>query len=108
MTIDAGDLEVAKASLSCIVRAMKNALFRFRASIAHKRDIGGPVTGSDSGRAREFFNEGLHLPAVRYQSAYRPNGDIERLSGPNSRTPEPVLGDIRGQLGADRLGEKRL
>ena len=83
-------------------------LFGFCGSIAHKSDIGGPVPGSCSGQAREVFNEGLHLPAVRYQSAYRPNGDIERLIGANSRTPELVLGDIRGQLGADRLGEKRL
>src|ERR671937_2410010 len=83
-------------------------LFGFCGSIAHKSDIGGPVPGSCSGQAREIFNEGLHLPAVRYQRAYRPNSDIERLIGANSRTPELVLGDIRGQLGADRLGEKRL
>src|SRR5216684_9341775 len=84
------------------------SLFGFCGSIAHKSDIGGPVPGSCSGQAREIFNEGLHLPAVRYQRGYRPNADIERLIGANSRTPELVLGDIRGQLGADRLGEKRL
>src|ERR1700752_3552731 len=84
------------------------ALFGFCGSIAHKGDIGGPVPGSCSGQARETFNEGLHLPAVRYQSGYRPNGDIERIIAANSRTPELVLGDIRGQLGADRLGERRL
>ena len=83
-------------------------LFGFCGSIAHKSDIGGPVPGSCSGQAREIFNEGLHLPAVRYQRGYRANLDIERLIGANSRTPELVLGDIRGQLGADRLGEKRL
>jgi N-methylhydantoinase B len=85
-----------------------SGLFGFCGSIAHKSDIGGPVPGSCSGQAREIFNEGLHLPAVRYQRGYRPNSDIERLIGANSRTPELVLGDIRGQLGADRLGEKRL
>src|SRR5438874_248662 len=84
------------------------ALFGFCGSIAHKSDIGGPVPGSCSGQAREIFNEGLHLPAVRYETDYRRNGDIERLIGANSRTPELVLGDIRGQLGADRLGERRL
>jgi N-methylhydantoinase B len=83
-------------------------LFGFCGSIAHKSDIGGPVPGSCSGQARETFNEGLHLPAVRYQRAYRPNTDLERLIAANSRTPELVLGDIRGQLGADRLGERRL
>src|SRR5436309_7412914 len=80
----------------------------FSASMAHKSDIGGPVPGSCSGQALETFNEGLHLPPVRYQRAYRPNTDLERLIGANSRTPELVLGDIRGQLGADRLGERRL
>src|SRR5215470_611948 len=85
-----------------------DALFGFCGSIAHKSDIGGPVPGSCSGQAREVFNEGLHLPAVRYQSRYVTNDDLERIIAVNSRTPELVLGDIRGQLGADRLGERRL
>jgi N-methylhydantoinase B len=84
------------------------ALFGFCGSIAHKGDIGGPVPGSCSGQARETFNEGLHLPAVRYQRRFEPNTDIERIIAANSRTPELVLGDIRGQLGADRLGERRM
>jgi N-methylhydantoinase B len=84
------------------------ALFGFCGSIAHKSDIGGPVPGSCSGQAREIFNEGLHIPAVRYQSGFAALSDIERIIAANSRTPELVLGDIRGQLGADRLGERRL
>ena len=83
-------------------------LFGFCGSIAHKSDIGGPVPGSCSGQAREIFNEGLHLPAVRYQTGGKPARDVERIIAANSRTPELVLGDIRGQLGADRLGERRL
>jgi N-methylhydantoinase B len=83
-------------------------LFGFGGSIAHKGDIGGPVPGSCSGQAREIFNEGLHLPAVRYQRNFAMNSDLERIIAANSRTPELVLGDIRGQLGADRLGERRL
>src|SRR4249920_4053617 len=85
-----------------------DALFGFCGSIAHKSDIGGPVPGSCSGQAREIFNEGLQIPAVRYHSGYVPNGDLERIIAANSRTPELVLGDIRGQPGADRLGERRL
>ncbi|MCC6890347.1 MAG: hydantoinase B/oxoprolinase family protein [Hyphomicrobiales bacterium] len=83
-------------------------LFGFCGSIAHKSDIGGPVPGSCSGQAREVFNEGLHLPPVRYQRRYQTRYDIERIIAANSRTPELVLGDIRGQLGSDRLGERRL
>ncbi len=87
---------------------VEGALFGFCGSIAHKSDIGGPVPGSCSGQARETYNEGLHLPAVRYHRGYCANTDIERIIAANSRTPELVLGDIRGQLGADRLGERRL
>ncbi len=83
-------------------------LFGFCGSIAHKSDIGGPVPGSCSGQAREIFAEGLHLPAMRYQRHHQPNTDLESIIAANSRTPELVLGDIRGQLGADRLGERRL
>src|SRR5213080_2265552 len=94
----------------CVISPVfrEGALFGFCGSIAHKSDIGGPVPGSCSGQARETFNEGLHLPAVRYQRGFKPIGDIDRIIGANSRTPELVLGDIRGQLGADRLGERRL
>ncbi|OYV49610.1 MAG: hypothetical protein B7Z77_07585 [Acidocella sp. 20-58-15] len=83
-------------------------LIGFCGSIAHKSDIGGPVPGSCSGQAREVFNEGLQLPAVRCQRNYMPFGDIERIIAANSRTPDLVLGDIRGQIGAARLGEARL
>jgi N-methylhydantoinase B len=94
----------------CVISPVfcNGTLFGFCGSIAHKSDIGGPVPGSCSGQAREIFNEGLHLPAVRYQRGFKPIGDIDRIIGANSRTPELVLGDIRGQLGADRLGERRL
>src|SRR5262249_41852961 len=94
----------------CVISPVycEGALFGFCGSIAHKSDIGGPVPGSCSGQARETFNEGLHLPAVRYQRGFRALSDIERIIGANSRTPELVLGDIRGQLGADRLGAARL
>src|SRR5581483_3328279 len=86
----------------------RNELVGFAGSIAHKSDIGGPVPGSCSGQARETFNEGLHLPAVRYQRKFESQTDIDRIIAANSRTPELVLGDIRGQLGADRLGERRV
>jgi N-methylhydantoinase B len=94
----------------CIITPVfvDGAIAGFCGSIAHKSDIGGPVPGSCSGEAREVFNEGLHLPAVRYQRAFRRNLDIERIIASNSRTPELVLGDLRGQLGSSRLGEDRL
>jgi N-methylhydantoinase B len=83
-------------------------LIAFCGSIAHKSDIGGPVPGSCSGQAKEIFNEGLHIPALRYQRGGKRDAEIERIIAANSRTPELVLGDIRGQLGSSRLGEQRV
>ena len=87
---------------------IERELIGFCGSIAHKSDIGGPVPGSCSGQARETFNEGLHLPAVRYHRGGQRSIEIEQIIAANSRTPELVLGDIRGQVGAGRLGEQRV
>jgi len=79
----------------------------FAANIAHKSDIGGPVPGSCWSQAREIYQEGLHLPPLKYVSRSEPSRDIEAIIGANSRTPELVVGDMRGQVGACRLGERR-
>jgi N-methylhydantoinase B len=80
----------------------------FAANMAHKSDIGGTVPGSGSGNAREIFEEGLHLPPVKFMSRFRPIKEIDALLTANSRTPALVLGDLRGQVGAARLGERRI
>jgi N-methylhydantoinase B len=79
----------------------------FAANMAHKSDIGGPVPGSCWSQAREIFQEGLHLPPIKYVARFEPSRDVEQIIGANSRTPELVIGDMRGQVGADRLGERR-
>jgi N-methylhydantoinase B len=80
----------------------------FAANMAHKSDIGGTVPGSGSGNAREIFQEGLHLPPVKFMSRLRPVKEIDALIAANSRTPALVIGDLRGQVGAARLGERRM
>jgi len=80
----------------------------FAADMAHKSDIGGIVPGSGSGQAREIYQEGLHLPPVKFASRHRPVAEIEAVITANSRTPALVIGDIRGQVGANRLGESRV
>jgi N-methylhydantoinase B len=79
----------------------------FAANLAHKSDIGGPVPGSCWSQAREIYQEGLHVPPIRYVCEYQTSKDIEAVLGCNSRTPELVVGDLRGQVGAARLGERR-
>ena len=79
----------------------------FAANLAHKSDIGGPVPGSCWSQAREIYQEGLHVPPIKYVAEHQTSKDIEAVLGANSRTPELVVGDLRGQVGAARLGEKR-
>jgi N-methylhydantoinase B len=80
----------------------------FAANMAHKSDIGGTVPGSGAGNAREIYQEGLHLPPVKFMKRGEPVKEIETLIAANSRTPGLVIGDLRGQVGAARLGERRL
>jgi len=83
-------------------------LIAFCASIAHKSDMGGVNPGTHNASARELFQEGVQFPPVRLVSRGTYVEDIEALLRANSRTPSLVLGDIHGQVGVARLGERRL
>jgi N-methylhydantoinase B len=80
----------------------------FCASIAHKSDLGGAVPGTANGSARELFQEGILYPPVRYMKRGALVRDVDAILRANSRTPELVAGDIRGQIGVARIGERRL
>jgi N-methylhydantoinase B len=83
-------------------------LVGFAAAIAHKADIGGTVPGSSWGQAVEIFQEGFHIPPMRLYEAGVLNADMERLIAANSRQPRLVLGDLRAQAGAVRVGRERM
>jgi N-methylhydantoinase B len=83
-------------------------LIAFCASIAHKTDLGGVVPGTAYGNAREIFQEGVQYPPIRLERDFRMERDIEAILRANSRTPDTIMGDIRGQVGCARLGERRL
>ena len=73
---------------------------------AHWHDIGG-ASGAGSLQATEVFQEGLILRSVRLYRAGKLNEDILRIIRENTRLPDGVLGDIRAQMGACRIGEQR-
>ncbi len=83
-------------------------LIAFCSSIAHKSDLGGVVPGTSYGLARELFQEGTQYPPVRYMRGGEVDRDIESILRANSRTPDLVLGDLRGQIGSARMGERRV
>ena len=83
-------------------------LVAFCTSIAHKSDLGGMVPGTGSGNARELFQEGIQYPPVKFMDRGQVVAEVEAILRANSRTPDVILGDIRGQVGTARLGEERL
>jgi N-methylhydantoinase B len=83
-------------------------LLAFCTSIAHKSDLGGMVPGTGSGNARELFQEGIQYPPVKFTDRGQVIPEVEAILRANSRTPDVILGDIRGQVGTARLGEERL
>ena len=80
----------------------------FGVSVAHKADVGGLVPGSSGAAAREIFHDGLRLPPVRYWTRDGVVPEIENIIRTNSRVPDVVVGDLRGQVGSTRLGAERL
>lgn len=83
-------------------------LIAFCANIAHKSDLGGIVPGTAYGNAREIFQEGIQYPPVKLLDQGRTVYEVEAILRANSRTPDLILGDIRGQVGTAHLGEERL
>jgi N-methylhydantoinase B len=83
-------------------------LIAYSGSIAHKSDLGGVIPGTGYAQARELFQEGIQYPPVRLVSRGVMQRDLEAILRANSRTPDLIMGDIRGQIGVARLGERRV
>ncbi len=76
--------------------------------ICHHTDVGGRVPGSNASDSTEIFQEGLRIPLVKLYERGRVNEMLERLIGLNVRVPELVLGDLRAQYAACRVGMREL
>jgi N-methylhydantoinase B len=74
----------------------------FAVSRAHHADVGGMEPSSLPAGSREIYQEGLVIPPVRLDD------EILRLFVANMRNPDERMGDLRAQLGAQSLAERRL
>lgn len=84
-------------------------LFGFSMVRAHWIDVGGLSTGfGASGLAADPWMEGLQLDQVRVYSAGEPEEQALRMIRDNIRHPESSMGDLRAQIAACRLGERRV
>jgi N-methylhydantoinase B len=84
------------------------ALEGYAATMAHHSDIGGIAPGSIAVHATEIYQEGLRIPLSKLVDAGVENTTLMRLLEANTRQPTHVLGDLRAQLAACRVGEHGL
>lgn len=87
----------------------KGELIGFAVNILHHTDVGGSRPGSQGVEGIfDYFQEGLRIPPTKVWSEYRENEAVVGIIAANTRTPEKVLGDLRAQRSALRVGELRL
>ena len=84
------------------------AVAAYAVTRAHHADVGGMAPGSMPAGSRELVQEGLVIPPVRLAGAGGVVQDVLDLLLANTRTPAEREGDLRAQLAAHRLAERRL
>ena len=83
-------------------------LIAWTANIAHNSDVGGMAPGSLTGEAKEIFQEGLRLPAVKLIREGETNQAVMDIVTANSRMPDYILGDVWAAVASVRVGTLRL
>jgi N-methylhydantoinase B len=74
----------------------------FAVSRAHHADVGGMEPASLPADSHELYQEGLVLPPVRLTE------DVLTVLLANTRNPDERRGDLRAQIAAHRLAERRV
>jgi N-methylhydantoinase B len=82
-------------------------LIGWAAAKGHQADIGGAVQGGYNPNATEVWQEALRIPAVKLYEKGKLRKDVWKLIFANIRL-QMVEEDIKAQIGACTLGERRL
>lgn len=83
-------------------------LIGFPCTRAHWTDVGGRLAGGFLTDAVSSFEEGLQVRSVKLYRGGEPDEGLFRILRHNIRDPEGSFGDLRAQIAACRLGERRL
>ncbi len=86
----------------------RGEVFGYVANKAHHVDIGGMVPGSISGSAKELIQEGLVLPPLKIVRRGQLDISVLNLILSNVRVPRYTRGDLKAQIAALNVGERRL
>jgi N-methylhydantoinase B len=76
-------------------------------SLGHHLDVGGRSAGSISTDARDVFEEGLMIPPLKLYRRGVFFEEIFDMIASNIREPRKTLGDLRAQVAAVTVGERR-
>jgi len=83
-------------------------LWAYLSNTGHWPDTGGMVPGGFATKATEIQQEGLRIPPVKLYRRGELCTDIVDFVLNNIRVPEERIGDIKAQVGALTVGERRL
>jgi len=86
----------------------KGDLIAFPVIRAHWIDVGGMSTGFSAGNALDPWMEGLQIDQIKLYDEGKVDEKVWRLLKDNIRYPESSLGDLKSQIAACRLAERRL
>ncbi|MBM3481731.1 MAG: hydantoinase B/oxoprolinase family protein, partial [Alphaproteobacteria bacterium] len=79
----------------------------FAATVCHHSDVGGRVAGSNASDSTEIYAEGLRIAPLKLYDAGVLNQTIMTFIERNVRLPVQVFGDLRAQLAACHVAEKK-
>jgi N-methylhydantoinase B len=92
----------------CMPFFYRGKLWCFLTNSGHWPDIGGMVPGGFAVGATEIQQEGLRLPIVKLYSKGELNQDLIDIILTNIRVPGERIGDVKAQVGALKVGARRL
>lgn len=77
-------------------------------ALGHHLDVGGRGPGSVATDAKDVYEEGIMIPPLHLMRGGRMVTEILDLIAANIRQPQETLGDIRAEIAAVTVGERRL
>lgn len=86
----------------------EGVLLGYSANKAHHVDVGGRTPGSLSSDARELCEEGIRIPLLPLLRRGAEVPETVEMILANVRSPETTRGDLRAQIAAAALGERRV
>lgn len=75
---------------------------------SHHADTGAHIPTTMDAHMRTVYEEGMHIPVVRFQETFKDKEDVIRWCRQNIRESHIWYGDYQAQVGATRTAEKRL